>query len=212
VTIRVLVVDDHAVVRTGLRRVLDAEADIETVGEAPNAERAVFEALETKPDVVLMDVVMPGKTGIEGMPALLQALPDVRVLMLSMQDDPQYVREAFEAGASGYVLKEAADTDVVDAVRAVAAGERYVHPALGARLIAAESEERKRAESDPLSEREREVLRLLALGHTNQEIAALLYISVRTAETHRAHIMQKLGLSSRAELVRYALDHGLVER
>jgi len=155
---------------------------------------------------------MPGKTGIEGMPALLQAVPEVKVLMLSMQDDPEYVREAFEAGASGYVLKEAADTDVVDAVRAVAAGERYVHPALGARLIAAESEERKRAQSDPLSEREREVLRLLALGHTNQEIAALLYISVRTAETHRAHIMQKLGLSSRAELVRYALDHGLVER
>jgi two-component system response regulator NreC len=211
VTIRVLVVDDHAVVRTGLRRVLDAEADIETVGEAANAERAVFEALESKPDVVLMDVVMPGKTGIEGTPALLQALPDVKVLMLSMQDDPHYVREAFEAGASGYVLKEAADTDVVDAVRAVAAGERYVHPALGARLIAAESEERKRAESDPLSDREREVLRLLALGHTNQEIAALLYISVRTAETHRAHIMQKLGLSSRAELVRYALDNGLLE-
>jgi two-component system, NarL family, response regulator NreC len=212
VTIRVLVVDDHAVVRTGLRRVLDAEADIETVGEAPSAERAVFEALESKPDVVLMDVVMPEKSGIEGLPALLQAVPDVKVLMLSMQDDPHYVREAFEAGASGYVLKEAADTDVVDAVRAVSVGERYVHPALGARLIAAESEERKRAESDPLSEREREVLRLLALGHTNQEIAALLYISVRTAETHRAHIMQKLGLSSRAELVRYALDHGLVER
>jgi two-component system, NarL family, response regulator NreC len=211
-TIRVLVVDDHAVVRAGLRRVLDAEADIETVGEAPNVERAVFEALEARPDVVLMDVVMPGKTGIEGMPALLQAVPDVKVLMLSMQDDLRYVREAFEAGASGYVLKEAADTDVVDAVRAVAAGERYVHPALGARLIAAESEERKRAESDPLSEREREVLRLLALGHTNQEIAALLYISVRTAETHRAHVMQKLGLSSRAELVRYALDHGVVER
>jgi DNA-binding NarL/FixJ family response regulator len=211
-TIRVLVVDDHAVVRAGLRRVLDAEADIETVGEAANVERAVFEALEARPDVVLMDVVMPGKSGIEGMPALLQAVPEVRVLMLSMQDDPQYVREAFEAGASGYVLKEAADTDVVDAVRAVAAGERYVHPALGARLITAESEERKRAESDPLSEREREVLRLLALGHTNQEIAARLYISVRTAETHRAHIMQKLGLSSRAELVRYALDHGLVER
>ena len=210
-TIRVLVVDDHAVVRTGLRRVLDAEADIETVGEAPNAERAVFEALESKPDVVLMDVVMPGKTGIEGLPALLQAMPDVKVLMLSMQDDPQYVREAFEAGASGYVLKEAADTDVVEAVRAVAGGERYVHPALGARLVAADSEERKRAESDPLSDREREVLRLLALGHTNQEIAELLFISVRTAETHRAHIMQKLGLSTRAELVRYALEHGLLE-
>lgn len=210
--IKVLVVDDHAVVRSGLRRVLDAEKDIETIGDAANAERAVFEALEHKPDVVLMDVVMPGKSGIEAVPALLQAVPDVRVLILSMQDDPHYVREAFEAGASGYVLKEAADTDVVEAVRAVASGSRYVHPALGAKLVAAETEERKRAESDPLSEREREVLRLLALGHTNQEIAALLYISVRTAETHRAHIMQKLSLSSRAELVRYALDHGLIDR
>ena len=209
--IRVLVVDDHAVVRTGLRRVLDAEPDIETVGEAPSAERAVFEALEHKPDVVLMDVVMPETSGIEGMPALLQAVPDTKVLVLSMQDDPRYVREAFDAGASGYVLKEAADTEVVSAVRAVAAGERYVHPVLGARLIAAEAEERKRAEIDPLSEREREVLRLLALGHTNQEIAKMLYISVRTAETHRAHIMQKLGLTSRAELVRYALSEGLLE-
>jgi two-component system, NarL family, response regulator NreC len=209
--IRVLIVDDHAVVRSGLRRVLDAEDDIEAVAEAPSAERAVFEALEHRPDVVLMDVVMPGKSGIEGMPALLQAVPDVKVLVLSMQDDPRYVHEAFEAGASGYVLKEAADTDVVGAVRAVAAGERYVHPALGARLVAAEAAERRRAEEDPLSEREREVLRLLALGHTNQEIAGLLYISVRTAETHRAHIMQKLGLSNRAELVRYALEHGLVQ-
>jgi len=133
------------------------------------------------------------------------------VLILSMQDDPRYVREAFEAGASGYVLKEAADTEVITAVRAVAAGERYVHPALGARLLAAELAERKRADADPLSEREREVLRLLALGHTNQEIAKLLYISVRTAETHRAHIMQKLRLTSRAELVRYALAEGLLD-
>jgi DNA-binding NarL/FixJ family response regulator len=172
----------------------------------------VFEALEHKPDVVLLDIVMPGKSGIEAMPALLQAVPEAKVLVLSMQDDPRYVREAFEAGASGYVLKEAADTEVVGAVRAVAAGERYVHPALGARLVAADAEERRRAETDPLSERERQVLQLLALGHTNQEIAALLYISVRTAETHRAHIMQKVGLASRAELVRYALDHGLIER
>ena len=210
-SIRVLVVDDHAIVRSGLRRVLDAEPDIETVSEAENADRAVFEAMEHKPDIVLMDVVMPGKSGIEGLPALLQAVPTVQVLILSMQDDPRYVREAFEAGASAYVLKEAADTEVITAVRAVAAGERYVHPALGARLLAAEVEERKRAEADPLSEREREVLRLLALGHTNQEIAKLLYISVRTAETHRAHIMQKLRLSSRAELVRYALAEGLLE-
>lgn len=209
-TIRVLVVDDHAVVRSGLRRVLDAEPDIATVAEAPNAERAVFEAIENRPDVVLMDVVMPGKSGIEALPGLLQAVPDTKVLVLSMQDDPRYLREAFDAGASGYVLKEAADTEVVAAVRAVAAGERYVHPALGARLVAAEAEERKRAEADPLSDREREVLRLLALGHTNQEIAKMLYISVRTAETHRAHIMQKLRMSSRAELVRYAISEGLL--
>jgi len=127
-----------------------------------------------------------------------------------MQDDPSYVRQAFAAGALGYVLKEAADTEVVAAVREVASGGRYVNPALGARLVAAEAEERARIEADPLSEREREVLRLLALGHTNQEIAKMLYISVRTAETHRAHIMQKLKLSSRADLVRYALANGLM--
>jgi DNA-binding NarL/FixJ family response regulator len=210
-SIRVLVVDDHAILRSGLRRILDAEDDIEVIGEAESAERAIFEAISTKPDVVVLDVVMPGKSGIEAAPELLMAVPAAKVLVLSMQDDPRYVRAAFEAGASGYVLKEAADTEVVGAVRMVAAGERYVHPALGARLIAADVEERKRAEADPLSDREREVLRLLALGHTNQEIAKMLYISVRTAETHRAHIMQKLGLTSRAELVRHALDHGLIE-
>jgi two-component system, NarL family, response regulator NreC len=209
--IRVLIVDDHAVVRTGLRRVLDAEDDIETVGEAPDAERAVYAAIENQPDVVLLDVMMPGKTGIEGMPALLQAVPAAKVLVLSMQDDPRYVREAFDAGADGYVLKEAADTEVVAAVRAVAAGERYVHPALGAKLYAADAEERRRAERDPLSDREREVLRLLALGHTNQEIATMLFISVRTAETHRAHIMQKLKLANRAELVRHAISEGLFD-
>jgi two-component system, NarL family, response regulator NreC len=212
VSIRVLIVDDHAVVRTGLRRVLDAEADIETVAEAPDAERAIFEAIESNPDVVLLDVMMPGKSGIEALPSLLQAVPEAKVLILSMQDDPRYVREAFDAGASGYVLKEAADTEVVGAVRAVAAGDQYVHPTLGARMVAADAEARRRSDADPLSDREREVLRLLALGHTNQEIASMLFISVRTAETHRAHIMSKLGLSSRAELVRYALAHGLLER
>jgi two-component system response regulator NreC len=211
-TIRVLLVDDHAILRAGLRRILEAEDDIEVAAEAENAERAVFEAIEAKPDVVVMDVVMPGRSGIEATPELLKAVPTLKILVLSMQDDPHYVRAAFEAGASGYVLKDAADTEVVGAVRTVARGERYVHPALGARLVAADVEERKQAEADPLSDREREVLRLLALGHTNQEIATMLYISVRTAETHRAHIMQKLGLSSRAELVRHALDHSLIDR
>jgi two-component system response regulator NreC len=137
--------------------------------------------------------------------------PESRILVLSMQDDAAYVREAFGSGASGYVLKEAADVEVVEAVREVAQGRRYVHPVLGARLVAADADERARAEADPLSDREHEILRLLALGHTNQEIANSLYLSVRTVETHRAHIMQKLRISTRAELVRYAIDHGMLE-
>ena len=208
--IRVVLVDDHAVVRSGLRLLLEKQDDIEVVGEAGNAKDAIFRARALKPDVILLDVVMPGESGIEVLPKLLKETPETRVLLLSMQDDPSYVREAFAAGASGYVLKEAADEEVVSAVREIADGGRYVHPALGARMVAAEAEERAAAEADPLSEREREVLRLLALGHTNQEIAEQLYISVRTAESHRAHIMQKLRLSTRAELVRYALAHGLL--
>jgi len=211
VSIRVLIVDDHAVVRAGLRLLLDAQDDIETVGEAGDAREAIFEARSTKPDVVLMDVVLGGKSGIEVTPELLHEQPETRVLVLSMQDDPRYVREAFAAGAHGYVLKEAADTELVTAVREVARGGRYVHPTLGARMAAADAAAADAMEHDPLSDREREVLRLLALGHTNQEIAQMLYISVRTAETHRAHIMQKLRLETRAELVRYALAQGLLE-
>jgi len=207
---RVVLVDDHAVVRSGLRLLLDNEEDIEVVGEAGNAKDAIFRTRALKPDVILLDVVLPGESGIEVLPKLLKESPDTKVLVLSMQDDPNYVREAFSAGASGYVLKEAADEEVVSAVREIAEGGRYVHPALGARMVAAEAQERAAAEADPLSEREREVLRLLALGHTNQEIAETLYISVRTAESHRAHIMQKLRLSTRAELVRYALSQGLL--
>jgi DNA-binding NarL/FixJ family response regulator len=209
--IRVLIVDDHAVLRSGLHLLLDAQSDIEVVGEAGDVKEAIFEARDKKPDVVLMDVVMPGQTGIEGVPLVLKEAPGAKVLVLSMQDDPRYVHEAFAAGAAGYILKEAVDAEVVGAIQRVAAGEHYVHPALGARLIAAEAEAKAREEADPLSDREREVLRLLALGHTNQEIAKMLYISVRTAETHRAHIMQKLRLATRAELVRYAIDQGLLE-
>jgi two-component system, NarL family, response regulator NreC len=210
-SVRVLIVDDHAVVRAGLKLLLNAERDIEAVGEAGSAREAIFEARSLNPDLILMDVVMPEQSGLEAVPQLLHEHPDAKVLVLSMQDDPRYVREAFSAGASGYVLKEAADTELVAAIREVARGGRYVNPELGARLVAAETDQRRRAEEDPLSEREREVLRLLALGHTNQEIAKALFISVRTAETHRAHIMQKLHLSSRAELVRYALAQGLLD-
>jgi two-component system, NarL family, response regulator NreC len=209
--IRVLIVDDHAVVRSGLRHVLNAEEGIDVVGEAGDAQHAVFETRAQTPDVVLMDVVMPGKSGIEAIPDVLKDAPEAKILMLSMQDDPRYVREAFAAGAAGYILKEAADTDLIAAIREIAAGHRYVHPSLGARMVAAEAEERKRADADPLSNRERDVLRLLALGHTNQEISDQLYISVRTAETHRAHIMQKLRLTTRAQLVRYALSQGLLD-
>jgi two-component system response regulator NreC len=208
--ISVVLVDDHAVVRSGIRLLLDGQDDIEVVGEAGNAKDALFRARALKPDVILLDVVMPGESGIEVLPKLLKESPKTKILVLSMQDDPSYVREAFAGGAHGYVLKEAVDEEVVSAVREIAQGGHYVHPALGARMITADAEERAAAEADPLSEREREVLRLLALGHTNQEIAQQLYISVRTAESHRAHIMQKLRLATRAELVRYALSQGLL--
>ncbi|HZD86565.1 MAG TPA: response regulator transcription factor [Gaiellaceae bacterium] len=209
--IRVLVVDDHTLVRSGLRLLLEAEDGFVVEDEAADADEAVRLARLHKPDVILLDVVMPGRSGIEAAGDILSSAPKAKILVLSMQDDPSYVRQAFTAGASGYLLKEAADDELVQAVREVAGGGRYVHPALGARLAAAEAEAKARADADPLSEREREVLRLLALGHTNQEIAKLLYISVRTAETHRAHVMQKLRLSTRAELVRHALHQGLLD-
>jgi DNA-binding NarL/FixJ family response regulator len=210
-SVRILIVDDHAVVRAGLRLLLDAEPDLEPVGEAGTARDAIFQARALKPDLILMDVGMPDQNGLEVVPTLLHEHPEVNVLVLSMQDEPHYVRQAFDVGARGYVLKESADADLVTAIRQVAQGESYVDPRLGARLVAAERAEIRRVEEDPLSEREREVLRLLALGHTNQEIAKQLFISVRTAETHRAHIMQKLSLQTRAELVRYALEQGMLE-
>jgi DNA-binding NarL/FixJ family response regulator len=207
-TIRVLICDDHALVRSGLRRLLETEQCFDVVGEAADSEQAVTVVGQQRPDVLLLDIVMPGRSGIEAIPDLIAASPETQILVLSMQDDPSYVRKAFSAGAHGYLLKEAADAELVQAIQDVAAGHRYVHPTLGARLAAAEADGHVEAVADPLSDREHQVLRLLALGHTNQEIASQLFISVRTAETHRARIMQKLRLSSRAELVRYALATG----
>jgi DNA-binding NarL/FixJ family response regulator len=210
-SISVLICDDHALVRSGLRRLLETEPEIEVVDEAADAEEAIVKTADRRPDVLLLDVVMPGRSGIEALPELTVAAPDTQILVLSMQDDPSYVRQAFAAGATGYLLKEAADADLLQAIREVAERRRYVHPLLGARLAAAEATTDSR-QSDRLSEREHEVLHLLALGHTNHEIAKILFISIRTAETHRARIMQKLGLSTRAEIVRYALAAGELDR
>jgi len=207
---RVLICDDHGLVRAGLGRLLASEADFEVVGEAASADEAVRKARLEKPDVVLLDLMMPGRSGLDAVGDIFAAAPAAKILVLSMQGDAGDVRDAFAAGVGGYLLKDAADTDLVTAVREVAAGRRYLHPALGARLaspvVSAD------LPVDPLSQREREVLRLLALGYTNQEIAGRLYISVRTAETHRAHIMKKLRLATRADLVHYALSVGGLDR
>jgi two-component system, NarL family, response regulator NreC len=208
-SVRVLVVDDRPSARAGFVLLVSAEDDLEAVGEAGSADDALAEARALRPDVIVLDVGLCKQTDI--VRALAQEHPPGKVLVLSVQDEPQDLREALELGASGYVLKQAVETELVSAIREVAAGGRYVPPELGARLIAAETAERRRAEEDPLSDREREVLRLLALGHTNQEIAEKLFISVRTVEAHRAHIMQKLRLSTRADLVRYALGKGALE-
>ena len=208
--IRLLIVDDHQLVRSGLRRLLEAEDDIEVEDEGGTAYDAIRLARLHKPDVILLDVVMPGGNGIDTIPEILEAAPQTNVLALSMQDDPSYVRQAFAAGAKGYVLKEAADDELLAAIREVAKGGNYVDHQLGSRLAVYDATAAAQREADPLSEREREVLRLLALGYTNQEISKQLYISVRTSETHRARIMQKLGLQTRAELVRVAIERGLL--
>jgi DNA-binding NarL/FixJ family response regulator len=209
-SVRVLIVDAHAVVRSGLRLLLDAEEDVEVVGEAASARDAAFAVRSLLPDVAVLDVSLPQRAGLETVADLVREHAALKVVVLSAWAGPKSVREAFARGASGYVLTEAVGRELVDAVREVARGGRYIHPALGARLVVAAAAARRQLEEDPLSAREREVLRLLALGHTNQEIAGQLYISVRTAETHRARIMQKLRLTTRAELVRHALAHGLL--
>jgi DNA-binding NarL/FixJ family response regulator len=204
--ISVLIVDDHALFRAGLRCRLELEQDITPVGEAATAAQAVSKAHSLQPDLVLLDLLLPGTSGQEAIAKLARVSPRSRVLVVSSQAAPSSVRQALAAGAAGYVPKRASDQELVAAIRQVAAGEGYVDPDLGVKLVVPD----RSAALEPLSERERDILQLLALGYTNQEIGRKRYISVRTVDTHRAHIMRKLGLETRAELVLFALANGLI--
>lgn len=206
-TTSIVLADDHTVIRNALRMLLDAEPGFEVVAEAGDADTALRYVRGHKPTVLLLDLNMPGRSSLEAVPEILAASPQTEIVVLTMQNEPAFARRALQAGVRGYVLKEAADAELVQAVRSAAAGDTYLQPALGARLAAGADAR----QADELSERERDVLRLIALGHTNAEVAEQLFISIRTVESHRAHIQQKLRLSSRAELVRYALERGLVE-
>ena len=205
--ITIAIADDHQVVRSGLRLLLQGEPDMHVVGEAGDAQAALRMVGARRPDVLVLDLNMPGMPSLDALPDLLEQ--GTRVVVLTMQNDPAFARQALQAGASAFVLKEAASDELVTAVRAAAEGRTYLNPELGARLAAAPPEPSGRP--GDLTERETEVLRLIALGHTNAEISEQLFLSVRTVETHRAAIQRKLGLTTRAELVRYALDHNLVE-
>ena len=207
ITIRIVIADDHAIVRRGLRMLLDGEPDFEVVAEADNAEAARRYVHGHHPDVLVLDINMPGGSSLDTVPTIRSESPETQIVVLTMQDEAAYARQAMRAGVLGYVLKEAADEELVESVRRAAAGQSYLNPKLGARVAA----EPPSGHPDGLSKREVEVLQMIALGHTNAEVAAELYVSVRTVEAHRAHIQQKLRLSSRSELVRYALDRGLMK-
>ena len=200
--IRVLLVDDHQIVRSGVRLVLEATGRFNVVGEAAGVREALDQARRLRPEVVVLDLTLRDGSGLDVIADLRES--GARVVILSMQDEPAYARKAFELGAQGYVVKDAADDELAGAIDAVLADRIYVHPALAARLVMNEP-------ADDLTERERQILRLIALGYTNQEIAGQLFLSVRTIEAHRRHVLDKLRLTTRAELVRYALERRIVE-
>ena len=207
--ITIVLADDHAVVRKGLRLLVEAEPGLRVLAEAGTVPDALRMARAHRPNVLVLDLNMPGGSGLDAIPTILEQAPSTAIVVLTMQNDPSFARRALQAGALGFVLKEAADDELLGAIRLAAEGETYLNPRLGARLAAQPPE--PAGPPDDLSERELEVLKLIALGHTNAEIASQLYLSVRTVESHRAHIQQKTRRSSRAELVRYALEHGLVD-
>jgi DNA-binding NarL/FixJ family response regulator len=204
--INVLLVDDHQLLREGLRSRLEREPGIAVVGEADTAERAVVMARKLQPDLILLDLLMPRKSGYEAIPELAQVAPHTKILVVSSQAAPSSVRRALSAGAVGYLPKRVSDRELLTAIRLVADGGGYVEPELGARLVS----DKGSPALEPLSERERDIVHLLALGYTNQEIGKKLFISVRTVDTHRAHIMRKLQLETRAELVMFALANGVI--
>ena len=211
--IRVFLADDHAVLRAGLKMLIDAQPDMQVVGEAENGEEAVERVVGLKPDIALLDVNMPKLDGLEALRRLKAASSQAKVLILSMYDDEGYLRRALETGASGYILKNAADSELMAALRAAARGEVYVYPSL-THLLVNRYLGREESKSAPsvveLTEREVEVLRLLAEGHTSEQVGQRLALSAKTVDTYKARVMEKLGLRSRVDLVRYALRHGLL--
>jgi two-component system response regulator NreC len=206
--VRIVLADDHEVVRNGLRMVLEAEPGFEVVAEAGDLAATRRYVRAHRPHVLVLDINMPEGSSLTAIPEFREQSPGTAVVVLTMQQDPAFAREAMRSGALGYVLKHAAGSELVDAVRAAASGDTYLNPKLGAQLAAAPEDP---GPPDGLTERELEILRLIALGHTNNEVAERLFLSVRTIESHRAHIQHKTGRTTRSELVRYALDHGLVE-
>ena len=207
-----LLADDHAMVRRGLRLILDAEADLEVVAEAGDGAEAVEQALHTDVDLAILDVSMPKLTGLQAAREITRQRPDVRILMLSMHDNEEYLFEALSVGASGYVLKSAVDEDLVSACRAALRGEPFLYPAAVTTLIRTHLERRRdEPDHDPLSPREQEVVKLIAEGLSGREIAEELHISPRTVERHRANLLEKLGLQDRVDVTRYAIRRGLIE-
>jgi two-component system, NarL family, response regulator NreC len=205
--ITIVIADDHPVVRAGLRLLLEAEEGFEVLAEAGDVPTTEHTLSAYRPRVLILDLTMPGGSSLAAIPRMRETSPDTQIVVLTMHDDPAFAREALRAGAAGYVLKEAADTELVQAVRLAAEGRTYLNPQLGARLAA--KSPAADGPPDDLSAREVEVLKLIALGHTNGEIASILHLSVRTIESHRAHIQQKTRLTNRAELVAYVRDHDL---
>jgi len=210
-TMQILVADDHGIVRAGIKLLLERQPDLDVVAEAADGVEAIEQALATRPDLCILDVAMPRRTGLQAAREIRSQLPDVRVLMLSMHDDERYLFEALKAGASGYVLKREADQDLVGAVRAVGRGEAFLTNAAERSIIREWMADDSSGPAVPLTNREEEVVKLIAEAHTNAQIAEILHVSQKTVESHRANVLRKLGMHDRVQLVRYAIRRGLVE-